>query len=224
MSKKEGAKPKLLRYFLENLGREIPRQELAELCKDNGTEWPRSLRSLKGDDGWDIQTINNGKAYKLRSDKPKTTSKRRIAQTLRAMVLLRDNSTCQMCGKNVQKDCIKIQVDHIIPFSWGGQTVIENLQCLCEECNAGKKNWEAGEDPILMTEINKAASTEKRLELYFRFYPNTEIPVRKLSVIGRTREWTRSIRKIRETKKMNIVALRKKKGVRNEDAYIFYED
>jgi len=30
-------------------------------------------------------------------------------------------------------------VDHKIPREWGGETVSENLEAICEDCNAGKK-------------------------------------------------------------------------------------
>ena len=33
--------------------------------------------------------------------------------------------------------CI-LHVDHIIPFSKGGKTLLENLQTLCSQCNAAK--------------------------------------------------------------------------------------
>ena len=31
-----------------------------------------------------------------------------------------------------------LHVDHIIPWSQGGETVIDNLQTLCSDCNLGK--------------------------------------------------------------------------------------
>ena len=31
-------------------------------------------------------------------------------------------------------------MDHVVPWSLGGETVIENLQVLCEQCNVGKSN------------------------------------------------------------------------------------
>lgn len=58
---------------------------------------------------------------------------------IRYNVLKRDNYSCQICGATA-KDGAKLQVDHIIPISKGGKTVMSNLQTLCEQCNIGKSN------------------------------------------------------------------------------------
>ena len=51
----------------------------------------------------------------------------------------RDNYTCQLCGKYMP-DEIGLHIDHIIPWSKGGETTMENLQTLCSKCNLGKSN------------------------------------------------------------------------------------
>ena len=57
------------------------------------------------------------------------------------MVLMRDAARCRLCGVTPQ-DGIKLHVDHIKPWSKGGETIIENLQILCEICNIGKSDIE----------------------------------------------------------------------------------
>jgi Homing endonuclease associated repeat/HNH endonuclease len=64
---------------------------------------------------------------------------RNINLRLRALVLMRDSARCQLCGATPQ-DGAKLHVDHIFPWSEGGETVIENLQILCEKCNIGKSD------------------------------------------------------------------------------------
>ena len=50
-------------------------------------------------------------------------------------VYKRDGGRCVYCGSTEN-----LQLDHIIPFSKGGATTLENLQLLCQKCNLGKSN------------------------------------------------------------------------------------
>lgn len=60
---------------------------------------------------------------------------------LRFNVLKRDNFTCVQCGASPAKNPdIELHIDHVIPWSKGGETVEENLQTLCSKCNLGKSN------------------------------------------------------------------------------------
>lgn len=61
--------------------------------------------------------------------KPKAT----IPDWLRWDVWCRDNYTCRHCSR---RD--RLTVDHIIPESRGGETVLSNLQTLCRPCNSRK--------------------------------------------------------------------------------------
>lgn len=58
---------------------------------------------------------------------------------LRWRVANRDSFRCQHCGKSPAVDAgVRLHIDHIVPWSEGGETVLENLQTLCSECNLGK--------------------------------------------------------------------------------------
>ena len=58
---------------------------------------------------------------------------------LRFRVYQRDNFSCRCCGRSPATILgVVLHVDHIVPWSEGGETVIENLQTLCEACNLGK--------------------------------------------------------------------------------------
>jgi hypothetical protein len=62
---------------------------------------------------------------------------------LRFKVLKRDNFTCKQCGASPAKNTsVELHIDHIVPWSKGGETIIENLQTLCQKCNLGKSNLE----------------------------------------------------------------------------------
>jgi len=60
---------------------------------------------------------------------------------LRWRVLQRDNFKCCGCGASPAITLgVELHVDHIDPWSEGGETVLENLQTLCSKCNLGKSN------------------------------------------------------------------------------------
>lgn len=60
---------------------------------------------------------------------------------LRWRVLHRDRFRCCACGASpALSPGVELRVDHIIPWSKGGETVLQNLQTLCEPCNSGKSN------------------------------------------------------------------------------------
>lgn len=66
---------------------------------------------------------------------------RDVSLRLRLAVLTRDNFRCVFCGKSPATNIgTRLHIDHIIPFSKGGKSTLENLQTLCEECNLGKSN------------------------------------------------------------------------------------
>lgn len=73
-----------------------------------------------------------------------TTGKRTprdINWRMRAKVLIRDACICKMCGDSPAKNPNAVlHVDHILPWSKGGETVEENLQTLCSICNIGKSD------------------------------------------------------------------------------------
>lgn len=60
---------------------------------------------------------------------------------LKKQILERYNATCQQCGTNDEKEPgVKLVIDHIIPYSKGGETIYGNLQILCRKCNIEKRN------------------------------------------------------------------------------------
>ena len=62
-----------------------------------------------------------------------------MTQQLKDEVKKRDKYMCQICGKYMP-DGVGIHIDHIIPISKGGKSVLSNLQVLCSKCNLQKGN------------------------------------------------------------------------------------
>jgi hypothetical protein len=66
---------------------------------------------------------------------------RDINLRLRFRIMQRDRFRCCQCGRSPATDLgVVLHVDHIIPWSKGGETTMENLQTLCSDCNLGKSD------------------------------------------------------------------------------------
>lgn len=63
---------------------------------------------------------------------------RHIPRDMMFAVIRRDDYHCQDCGKRLYDQ--EIEFDHIIPYSKGGPTTVDNLRILCRECNRKKSD------------------------------------------------------------------------------------
>lgn len=71
----------------------------------------------------------------------KRRSRREISDRQRFRILLRDGFRCKACGTSpISSPGTELQVDHVIPWSKGGETIDQNLQTKCSRCNLGKGN------------------------------------------------------------------------------------
>lgn len=57
-------------------------------------------------------------------------------QPTRTNIMLRDEETCQYCGKHSRE----LTLDHVVPRSRGGLSTWENLVASCKACNGKKGN------------------------------------------------------------------------------------
>ena len=89
-----------------------------------------------------IPLINNNSKISSAQKPPKVKkTSRNINLRMRWTILKRDNFCCRKCGNSPAKNpSIILHVDHIQAWSLGGETVYENLETLCQNCNLGKSN------------------------------------------------------------------------------------
>lgn len=92
-----------------------------------------------------IDYINNDDIHVIElsddENKNKHQTSRDINLRIRFKVMKRDNFKCCMCGRSpATTPGLELHIDHIIPWSKGGETVIDNLHTLCSDCNLGKSN------------------------------------------------------------------------------------
>ncbi|WP_170323711.1 HNH endonuclease [Cryptosporangium phraense] len=85
--------------------------------------------------------------YKLVSRREDAVDTAPISARLQAEVYTLKGRWCAMCGRG-PADGVKLQIDHIRPREWGGETVLSNLEPLCTEHNHGKKAFFSSFDEI----------------------------------------------------------------------------
>ncbi|MDE5875883.1 MAG: HNH endonuclease [Muribaculaceae bacterium] len=67
-------------------------------------------------------------------------TKREPSLRLKVQVLLRDGNHCKICGVKCDEGLHKLHFDHILPWSKGGETTLDNLRVLCKACNEALGN------------------------------------------------------------------------------------
>jgi hypothetical protein len=139
--------------------------------------------------------------YKLGEAKVTETDSGVISGRLRAEVLNRDNSRCQMCGKTVAKDGVKLQIDHKVPQDWGGLTVLENLWALCEPCNNGKRNHFASYDPDEMEALLAIEPVHERIAHLLKMHMGQPVDSNLIEFVANATEqqedWQKRLRELR---------------------------
>ncbi len=72
---------------------------------------------------------------------PKRRTRREISDRQRFRILVRDGFRCKACGASpLLQPGVELHVDHILPWSKGGETTDDNLESKCKQCNLGKGN------------------------------------------------------------------------------------
>lgn len=104
--------------------------------------WTKGLHAFVSQVNEDISPLSDNGSCVSPSDPTESHTerdKRDIRLGLRYSVLKSDRFRCAICGVSpaTSLDC-RLHVDHIVPFSKGGTTEVENLRTLCEMCNLGK--------------------------------------------------------------------------------------
>lgn len=61
---------------------------------------------------------------------------KRTVRFSRMNIMLRDRQTCQYCGKRLPRS--RLNIDHIVPRSRGGETTWTNVVTSCHNCNHKK--------------------------------------------------------------------------------------
>jgi HNH endonuclease len=121
-----------------------------------------------------------------------------FTQKVSAQIRHRAHGRCAMCGKTIDEDHIKLVVDHKIPQSWGGTDDPENLWAICEECNAGKKDYFESFDPQLMRGVMAHESPHMRIGELLKMYFGKPVPGWLIEFVAFDQEdWKKRTRELR---------------------------
>lgn len=173
-SKRSGARAKLRKHFLENLGRVMDSGELREIA-GGISEWARRVRELRTEEGYLILTHNDREdlkpgQYLLEISKPQPAFERGISKETRALVLDRNGFTCQMCGAVAGEPHpydpsrkTRLHLGHVIDKSMGGTDDAGNLRAICSVCNEGAKNLTLDRPSVrkLLIQIRRATGVDQ---------------------------------------------------------------
>jgi 5-methylcytosine-specific restriction endonuclease McrA len=161
----------------------------------------RRLRSLRKYYHVPGEHVRSRFVYKLGAPKEVETDSGAISGRLRAEVLNRAKSRCQMCGMTVSEDGIKLQFDHKVPQDWGGLTVLENLWAICEPCNNGKRNHFASYDADVMVALLAIETVHERIAHLLRMHSGQPVDSNIIEFVANATEqqedWQKRLRELR---------------------------
>lgn len=186
------------------------RQELEKegLRPEDQTHLDRRKRDLKK---WFVITtvqstqVINGKPlkvtlYKYAGKRKAVKDEGDINIRVKAEVLHASHGRCQMCGKTVVEDGVKLVVDHKKPRAWGGSNKSENLWAICSDCNAGKKAYFSSlhVDDEFMKKVTAHDSVHVRIgETLKAVGTGKRTPPEVLQVVADQEDWHKRLRELR---------------------------
>lgn len=170
------------------------------------SDWARVMRQLKQDEVLYFNHNSSTHMYEVSiiNAYNSTTKRNGLTSKDKYRISLRDGHRCQACGRGVN-DSVTLHIDHKIPLEFGGTHNDENLWVLCSDCNQGKKDFFKDDfDSKVMTLVYQQTSGYQKLKVLFENSPGKKFTPSILQGISGIRDWTRTVRTIREQEKMNI--------------------
>ena len=115
-----------------------PSRYTASIYSARFGSWRRALETFVASADHEHDELLTDEIEIKRSGGTKRT-KRDPSLALRFFVLKRDSFRCLTCGRSPATVAgLVLEVDHVIAWSNGGETVESNLRTLCFDCNRGK--------------------------------------------------------------------------------------
>ncbi|TCO70262.1 HNH endonuclease [Rhodovulum euryhalinum] len=177
-------------------------REMLDATAENQEHFNRRVRDIRKlyhldrvrRDGVDVYILGGPK------DEPAADAGQ-VSEKLRAAVIHMAHGRCQMCGRTIKEDGIKLQADHKIPQSWGGPTTLENLWAICEACNRGKRNFFASFDQEEMKQVVNIDSVHERIAHFLKLHMPEPVPAYAIEFVANVKDqqldWRKRLRELR---------------------------
>lgn len=188
----------VLRAHPEGISITDTRTELG-LAANEHQHLDRRVRDL--DDSFDIARVRVGTSthYILKGNKAVPIVASTINKTLRSRILWRAQGRCEMCGRTIVEDGVRLNIDHKIPREWGGPSIEENLWALCSTCNEGKRDFFA---TIIDPRVQQAMlhpSVHVRLGELLKAFEGSPVSSQYLELVAYSHDdWQKRLRELRE--------------------------
>ncbi len=147
---------------------------------------------------YELIKVPNGNSprYTLGEKREQPTGPPALNGSVKAEILHMSRGRCQMCGRTVYEDGVKLQVDHKIPQAWGGTNDIDNLWALCTECNHGKKDLFASQDDTVKN-VLRHKSIHVRIGELLKQHFGSPVPSRLIEFVANQDDWKKRTRELR---------------------------
>lgn len=118
------------------------KKEIFEVSDRNGGKLQLSVKDLDAHvknlrDDYDVTSKSGIYKYILTGEE-KFLSIRTFDKRTKDLVYKKQGGKCAICGEHFERE--QMEADHIVPWSKGGPTIIENCQVLCRDCNLKKSD------------------------------------------------------------------------------------
>jgi hypothetical protein len=163
----------------------------------------RRVRDLR--DAFDIPAVflNGEHRYALRGWRIGGPREAGPAISLRVRAEVLAPQRCAQCGRTPLDHGVVLVVDHKIPREWDGGDERENLQPLCEDCNAGKRDFYSSHDAHA-EQIRQAIGHEephRRIGELLKAFDGDWVPGDLISIVASAiqyqEDWQKRTRELR---------------------------
>jgi hypothetical protein len=104
---------------------------------------------------------------------------------------------CGVCGRSSEKHGIVLVVHRTLPRDWGGETVSDTLEPICDECNVGMKSFFSSVDSEWMRQVMSHKSVHMRLGETLKAFKGQPVAAATLKLVADQDNWQNRIRELR---------------------------